>query len=410
MERIRCISITHRSAPVELREKIRVEAGDIRRILAQGAECFWLNTCNRTEVYWTGLDTGIVYDMLSVGSGIDRRSLEAVSELLSGGRAVGHLFSVASGLDSLVLGETQILGQVKDAYREALASGTTGTILNKALHRAFRAAKRVRTETGVGAYPVSVASQAVELAEHVFGDAGGSSALVVGAGEMAAIAARRLKDRGARSLRIVNRTYDSACSLACELGGVAGRFEDLVREIALSDIVISSTGASSPIITRDMVAQAMRLRRNRPLIIVDIALPRDVEEGARDCYNCYIYDIDALQAIVNRHFAEREAEAEKARAIVEEEVATFSRWLRSLSAQATIQELYALMDALAEEQTRAMAGTGDGVRVEQALRSAYRRLLHRPVSFLKEHPDARHIEYVRRVFKLDDDHTDRHKG
>ncbi|HPP79601.1 MAG TPA: glutamyl-tRNA reductase, partial [Deltaproteobacteria bacterium] len=196
----------------------------------------------------------------------------------------------------------------------------------------------------------------------------------------------------------------------CELGGEAGRFEDLERELASSDVVITSTGAARPIITREMVQRAMGIRRNRPLIIVDIALPRDVDEGAKECYNCYLYDIDALQAIVDRHFAEREAEAARAMAIIEEEVATFERWLRSLSAQATIRDLYALADAIAVEQAREVSSKVDATVVEQALRTSLRRMLHRPVSFLKEHPDARHIEYVRRIFRLDEDHEDRHKG
>lgn len=410
MERIRCISVSHKSAPVDVRERIRMDGESLREVLDPDAECFWLNTCNRSEVYWTISGPHAVYGLLCRLSGFDRARIEAMSVYLEGRHAVSHLFSVASGLDSMVLGETQILGQVKDAYREALAAGSTRTVLNKALHRAFRAAKRVRTETGIGAYPVSVASQAVELAEHVFGDITGSTVLVVGAGDMASIAARRLRDRGVRSLRIVNRTYETAQALACELGGEAGRFEDLARELASSDVVITSTGAARPIITREMVQRAMGIRRNRPLIIVDIALPRDVDEGAKECYNCYLYDIDALQAIVDRHFAEREAEAARAMAIIEEEVATFERWLRSLSAQATIRDLYALADAIAVEQAREVSSKVDATIVEQALRTSLRRMLHRPVSFLKEHPDARHIEYVRRIFRLDEDHEDRHKG
>ncbi len=411
MERIRCISINHRTAPVDIRERLRVEPAALHAVLGKDCESFALNTCNRTEVYWTGIDSEAMYDILSSLWHIDGVQIPGISEFLSGTEAVSHLFKVASGLDSLVIGETQILGQMKDAYRDALAAGTTSTILNKALHRAFRAAKRIRTETSIGSYPVSVASEAVELAEHVFGDVTESTVVVVGAGDMAAIAAGRLMDRGVTSLHIVNRTPQAACRLADELGGLARPFEELQQELAEGDIVITSTGSARPIITRDMVARAMKARKNRPLIIIDIAVPRDVEAAAASCYNCYLYDIDALKTIVDKHFTMREGEAVRARAIVEEEAEKFVRWMESLSAQATIKDLFALMDVHITEQIRGMPGSPqEKALVEQGLRSTYKRLLHRPVTFLKEHPGIRYIDYVRRVFQLDEEYTDRHKG
>lgn len=411
MERIHCISVNHRTAPVDIRERVRVEPAELKGILSGNAEAFALNTCNRTEVYWTGLDTDAVVHLLERLSGQEGDRIRQASELMSGRSAVRHLFLVASGLDSLVLGEPQILGQMKDAYREALATGTTDTILNKVLHRAFRSAKRVRTETSIGSYSISVASQAVELAEHVFGDICGTTVLVVGAGDMAGIAARRLKDRGARHLRIVNRTHLAACRLAEDLGGLARPFEDLAGELAVSDIVITSTGSAVPIITRDMVASAMRLRKNRPVIIIDIAVPRDVEEAAGACYNCYLYDIDALKSIVDRHFAHREAEAARAQDIIEEEADKFEKWLSSLSAQDTIRDLFALMDAhIADQLSSLPIPEEEKTVLDQNLRSSYKRLLHRPVSFLKEHPGIKHIDYVRRIFQLDEDYSDRHKG
>lgn len=411
MERIGCISVNHRTAPVDVRERIRVEPEDVKGILVKDAEAFALNTCNRTEVYWTGLEPVAIYRLLADLSGYDEEGIRDSSEFLSGRDAVRHLFKVASGLDSLVLGEPQILGQLKDAYRDALEAGTTDTILNKVLHRAFRSAKRIRTETGIGSYPLSVASEAVELAEHIFGDISESTVLVVGAGDMAGIAARRLKDRGVRRLCIANRTHAAACRLAEDLGGIARPFETLAEELVTSDIVITSTGSAQPVITRDMVASAMKLRKNRPVIIIDIAVPRDVEEAAGKCYNCYLYDIDALKAIVDRHFAHREAEARKAASIIEEESDKFEKWLSSLSAQSTIRDLFALMDSHIAEQVNGLSMHDDEkTALEQVLRSSYKRLLHRPVSFLKEHPGPRYIEYVRRIFKLDEDYSDRHKG
>jgi len=411
MERINCISINHRTAPVDIRERIRVDHTDLKDVVAGGVEAFALNTCNRTEVYWTVLDSGPVYRLLERVSPYEEDRIRGASEFLSGRDAVRHLFMVASGLDSLVLGEPQILGQMKDAYRDALASGTTDTILNKALHRAFRSAKRIRTETAIGSYSVSVASEAVELAEHIFGDIGESIVLVVGAGDMAGIAARRLKDRGARHLRIVNRTHAAACQLAGDLGGIARPLESLAEELMTSDIVITSTGSARPIITREMVVAAMKRRKNKPIIIIDIAVPRDVEEAAGKCYNCYLYDIDALKAIVDRHFAHREAEAQKALSIIEEEADKFQTWLSSLSAQNTIKDLFSLMDSQIADQIRGQSMTEEErALLAQHLRSAYKRLLHRPVSFLKEHPMAKYIEHVRRIFQLDEDYPDRHKG
>jgi glutamyl-tRNA reductase len=411
MERICCISINHKNAPVDIRERIRVEPADLQAIFDQDSEACPLNTCNRTEVYFSAMEKGAIFQLLERLSGVDRPAIEQVSEYLTGSDAVRHLFMVASGLDSLVLGEPQILGQLKDAYRQALSINTTDTIMNKALHRAFRTAKRIRTETTIGAYPVSVASEAVELAGHIFGDISDSTVLIVGAGDMAGIAAKRLKDRGVKQLRIINRTHTAACELANDLGGVAIPFGQLSTELAASDIVITSTGSMRPIITRDMVASAMKARKNRPIIIIDIAVPRDVEEAVGKCYNCYLYDIDALKAIVDKHFAHREAEAKRALGIIDEEVDKFEKWLDSLSAETTIKDLFKLMDVhIADQLDRLSIPEEDKSVVENSLRISYKRLLHRPVSFLKEHPEIKYIENVRRIFQLDEDFSDRHKG
>ncbi len=411
MDHICCISINHKNAPVNIRERFRIEPTDMLSILGKDSEAYTLNTCNRTEVYWTAIEKEMVYDLLERISGIDKATIYQVSEYFTGSQAVHHLFMVVSALDSLVIGEPQILGQVKDAYREALAANTTSTILNKAIHRAFRAAKRIRTETSIGAYSVSVASEAVELATHIFGDITLSRVLVIGAGDMADIAAKRLKDRGVNTLVIMNRTHNTACELARELSGTAKPFESLEEELSLSDIVISSTGSQHPIITRDMVMTAMKLRKNRPIIIIDIAVPRDVDPAAGKCYNCYLYDIDALKSIVDRHFAHREAEAATALSIITAEVDKYERWISSLTAQATIKDLFSLVDTYIEDQVRNMPlPEAEKAVVEQSLRSSFKRLLHRPVNFLKEHPGTTYIEYMRRIFQLDEDFSDRHKG
>jgi len=411
MNRISCISINHRSAPVEIREKIILPPRDFQDMKHQGAEAYALCTCNRTEVYWTGIDEQILLKKIGAVSGLPGDTIRRHCEIFRGQEAIRHLFMVASGLDSLVIGENQILGQVKDAYREALAAGTTSVFLNKALHRAFRTAKRVRTETDVGRYPISVASQAVELACHIFGDIGKSPVLIIGAGDMAGIAARRLKDRGARDLVIINRTISAACSLADELGGKPRPFEALREELIRCAIVVSSTGSPVPIITKPMMNEVMKQRKNAPIILIDIAVPRDVDPEAGKCYNCYLYDIDALKTIVDKHVAFRREEMDKALAIISSEVERFGKWVESLNAQITIRDLFSLMDEyIASESGGNSLPPEQAAVVEQRLRISLRRFLHRAASYLKEHPSLANIEHTRRIFQLDEDYQDRHKG
>jgi glutamyl-tRNA reductase len=411
MNRMGCISINYRVAPVEIREKALASLKDFEDLLSRDAELFALTTCNRTEVYWTGIEADAVMARLARITGLSAEELARVSEKLQGREAVRHLFRVSSGLDSLVIGEAQILGQVKEAYREALGAKTTSTFLDKALHRAFRTAKRVRTETDIGKYPVSVASEAVELACHIFGDIRQSSVLVVGAGDMASIAAMRLKDRGAGSLVIVNRTHAAACTLAKELGGTPKPFESMKDELVRCDIVIASTGSPAPIITRPLMDEVMKARKHSPLIIIDIAVPRDVDPAVSKCYNCYLYDIDALKGIVDRHLTNREEQAEKALGIVAGEVDLFEKWVYSLNAQSTIRDLFSLLDSHVEDEVRQSGATGEeAARLEQSMRTSSRRLIHRVVSFLKEHPSLANIEHTRRLFQLDGNYQDRHKG
>ena len=410
MNLISCISINHRNTPIEIREQIRIEPKDLLPIMGKNSETFTLNTCNRTEVYFRELSAEAVYAHLSSLCGIAQDALEDMSDHFMGRDAIGHMFMVACGLDSLVLGEPQILGQIKDAYRDCLSVNTTGTLLNKALHRAFRTAKRIRTETDIGKYSVSVASEAVELTSHIFGDIAGSTACIIGAGDMASIAAKRLKGRGVKKMSIINRTQSAARDLAEELGGVPKPFESLKDELAICDIVISSTGSPTPIITRDMIEAVMKLRKNSPIIIIDIAVPRDVDPDAGKCYNCYLYDIDSLKSIVDRHFKNRQESTQQALGIINHEIAGFENWLHSLNANSTIKDLFSLMEEYIEEQLRDLPLDKEKkVIVENALRTSLKRFIHRPVSFLKKRPTVEYIEQTRRIFQLDEDYQDRHK-
>ncbi len=411
MNPVNCISINHRTAPLSVREKLIIKPTDISGILSDGMEAYVLCTCNRTEIYWVNTGENRIWGLLAEISKLSAEELKTCSEFFSGQEAIRHLFMVASGLDSLILGEPQILGQVKDAYRESVAHGITSIYLDKALHRTFKAAKRVRTETDIGSYPVSVASEAVELACHIFDDIKKSRALIIGAGDMASIAGKRLREKGVNSISVLNRTYENACLLASELDGIPKPFDSLKEELATSDIIITSTGSPLPVITRELMSEVMKRRKNRELIIIDIAVPRDVESEVARLYNCYLYDIDALKSIADRHYSKRLLHTGKAIEIINYEVDLFERWLSRLNAQDTIKDLYSLIETYAREQS-SLQTLNDEERTafESALRSGLKRFLHRPVSFLNDHPATLHIEYARRLFKLDDEYKDRHKG
>jgi glutamyl-tRNA reductase len=411
MNPINCISINHRTAPLSVRERLIIKPSDISGILSDGMEAYVLCTCNRTEIYWVNAVENSIWKVLTGISGINTEKLKTYSESFSGQEALRHLFTVASGLDSLVLGEPQILGQVKDAYRESVAHGITSIYLDKALHRTFKAAKRVRTETDIGNYPVSVASEAVELACHIFDDIKKSRALIIGAGDMASIAGKRLRVKGVNTITVLNRTYENACLLASELDGIPKPFDSLKEELVASDIIITSTGSLIPIITKEMMSEVMKHRKNREVIIIDIAVPRDVESEVSRLYNCFLYDIDALKSIADKHYSKRLLHTGKAIEIINYEVDLFERWLSRLNAQDTIKDMYSLIESYAKEQSSLQElPDGEKMAFETALKSGLKRFLHRPVSFLNDHPAAVHIEYARRLFKLDEEYKDRHKG
>lgn len=405
MKRLQALSLSHKTAPVAVRERVRLSLEAAARLKAD--EIFVLNTCNRSEIYWVGLEAAQVLSLLRLETGLDEASLRSHFSYFEGEAALTHLMRVACGLESLVVGEIQILGQLKEAYRLCCEHGLPGLYLNKALHRAFRAAKRVHSETGLGRYPISVASEAVELASHIFGSIEKSQVLLIGAGDMAGLAANRLKERGVREICILNRTYQNACTLASELEGRPAAFDCLEDELGSCDIVIASAGADEPIITSALMQAVMRRRKNRPLFMIDIALPRNIEAQVGQLYNCFVYDLDALQSIVEKNRCCRASEIECAEGLIAEEVAAYAHWLKGLDASATITELYALSERYIADQLEELA-PAERAEMEAALGLLARRLLHLPVSFLKDHPDTQNIDLLRRIFKLDEDYQDRY--
>ncbi len=421
-ERLLLVGLNHRTAPVEVRERFALEKKGthpldiLRQELPQASEAYFLSTCNRVEFLLVTEEVeetlAGLKDLLARETGLPRSRFEPHLYVLRDREAVRHLFRVAAGLDSMVLGEPQILGQVKEAYREAARRRTTGPILNRLLHRTFSVAKRVRTETGIGSYAVSVSYAAVELAKKIFGSLRGKKALLVGAGEMAELAAQHLLSAGVEKMLVANRTFSRAVELAERFRGEAYSLEELPECLLEADIVISSTGAPGYVITRETVKPLLRKRRLRPLFFIDIAVPRDIEPAVNELENVYVFDIDDLKQVVEENLGRRRKEARRADRIIEEEVLKFERWLRELEVYPTIK---ALREKAEEIRRRELARTLPRLRnlspedkeaLEVMTEAIVNKILHAPILYLKMgyHRMGREaITTVRRVFDLDGD-------
>jgi glutamyl-tRNA reductase len=412
--------MNHRTAPVALREQLALEEEKIREILADLAgrgfleEVMILSTCNRVEVYGVAAVPGearsLALGRLASQRGLAWRDLEPLVYTVTGEAAALHAFRVAASLDSMVLGEPQILGQVKDAFALAQAVGTAGPVLHALMSQAFSAAKRVRSETDVGRLAVSIAYAAVELARKIFEGLEGKAVLLVGAGEMSELAARHLVDQGALPVYVANRTGSRAQELARRLGGTPVPFEQLAATLALVDIVITSTAAREPIVTAAAVQAALQTRRGRPLFLIDIAVPRNVEPAVNDLENAFCYDIDDLRAVVEANLKERQREAVRAQALLEGEVAKFAARLQHLEVVPTIVSLREKLEAIRRaELERALArlpGSGEETRrVMEALSQAIvNKVLHAPMVKLKDSSRAGHgrrwTEMISELFGL----------
>ena len=351
------VGISHRTAPVELRERVDFQArgvADALRALAErgsAREAVVVSTCNRAELYVACDEAAatrqdlvrFVSDFNGVAAGDIAPHVYDVTDL----DVARHLFRVAAGLDSLVMGEPQILGQVKDAHTIATDAHTSGPVLNRLFHASFAVGKRVRTETGLGAGAVSVSYAAVALAHKIFGDLGGRSVAVIGAGEMGKLTALHMKSHAVKHVTIVSRTMAHAARTAEAIGGAsAAPWEELDAVLGASDIVITATGAASPILTKAHIEAVMRPRRNRPLFIIDIAMPRDVEAAAGEIEQVFLYNIDDLQATVRENLARRASEVARAETIVNEEVEKFGSWFRSRRAIPTVVALRERFEAI----------------------------------------------------------------
>jgi glutamyl-tRNA reductase len=424
MRKLGIVGLSHKTAPIEVRERVAFAEEHLTASLHEltglpgVAEAMIVSTCNRVEIYAAVEGAGAL-------DGLQRHVIEgralppSVKAHLyahEGEPALRHLFRVTASLDSMVVGESQILGQVKQAFAVAMEAGTVGAVLQRALPRAFSLAKRVRTETDVARNSASIASAAVDLARQIFGELRGRHVLVVGAGKMGDLSARHLQGAGIGSLTVVNRTEARAQALAEKLGGQAASWNDLDRLLQKVDIVLCSTGANEPVITADRVKRVMHARKGRWLFFIDIAVPRDVESAVGDIENVYLYDVDALENIVAQARAARQREANEAEAMVAEELKRYVEHEVALGVVPTIKLLRGRFLEVAQAEVErtlprlSALGERDRAVVQSMAEAIVNKLLHVPLTKLKAeariNPESELAAHVRGLFDLHTGHTE----
>ena len=417
------IGLSHKTAPVEIREKCCIPREKAKEFLGQLAgvpgvrEGMVLSTCNRLEVLSVVEDAedkaARIEDLLAGIAGMPAKELDPYLYLHRGEEAVRHLFRVTSSLDSMVLGEPQILGQVKEAYSQAVENRVSGLILNKLFHRSFFVAKRVRTETKIGSQAVSVSFAAVELAKKILGNLEDKRAMLIGAGEMSELAARHLMNQGVREIWVTNRTHQRALELAQAFQGKAVLFEDFPQQLKNVDIVLSSTGSTRYIIRKEPLTEVLRARKNRPIFFIDIAVPRDVDPAINEMDNVYVYDIDDLQGLVESNKEERKRQVQQAEEIVTQGVEAFTAWLRSLEVVPTILALRNRLEEIRRREVDKALSLFKNVSEDERraldllTNSIINKILHHPITLLKHQESRDHgkfyIEMTRKIFQLDEE-------
>jgi glutamyl-tRNA reductase len=414
------VGLSHKTAPVEIREKLAFAPTAMERPLRQMlelptiAEGLIVSTCNRVELCAATKEPEAAIAAL-------RRFLAEYHEVppeeingklynYQGEEAIRHLFRVSSSLDSMVLGEPQILGQIKTAYGYAAEFRTCGLILNRFLHKAFSVAKRVRTETAIASNAVSVSFAAVEMARKIFDRLDNKAVMIIGAGEMCELAARHFVANGVSKVLVTNRTFERAEKLAAEFQGKAIPFEDFVDHLAEVDIVMTSTGAPNFILGQRQMEEVLKRRKNRPMFLIDIAVPRDIDPKVNKLDNAYLYDVDDLQGVVQANLKERQKEASKAEAIVEQEIGQFHQWLGNLEVKPTIIALRRKLEEIRlQELDKTFSNLKDltaGQRksIEAMSSAIINKILHQPTSILKrtqnDSSGEDYVDAVRVLFDL----------
>jgi len=418
------VGINHTTAPVEVREKLAFSEAEteaaLRELKADSAieEALLLSTCNRTEL--------IVKRRAISGEGNGGAAPELLTRKLSSWKQTGelppevfyihrdidaarHIFRVSAGLESMIVGESQILAQTKESYRIACKAGANGYMMNRLMHATFKVGKRARAETEIGIGAVSISLAAVELSQRIFRDLSKKSALVVGAGETAALTAEHFVQKNIGSLTVVNRTYEKAEELARRLGGSAAPLSSLAESIAKSDVVITSTSAPSYLVTPEIMRVAVNIRQKRPIFLIDIGVPRNIDPAVNKIYNVFAHDIDDLNKIVDKNLARRRSETPKVEKIIDEEIALLEEWYRSLEVTPTIKQLVERIESVRREEMKKSSrhfSREQMEKVDALTQSIVNKILHHPISRLRESgddsDDARFlVETVRNIFNLE---------
>jgi len=414
------IGLSHKTAPVEIREKLAFAPTAMERPLRQMLELptitegLIVSTCNRVELCAvTKEPDAAIAELRRFLAEYHEVSPEEINENLfdyQGEEAIRNLFRVSSSLDSMVLGEPQILGQIKTAYGYAAEFKTAGLILNRFLHKAFSVAKRVRTETAIASNAVSVSFAAVELARKIFDRIDNKGVMIIGAGEMCELAARHFVANGISKVLVTNRTFERAEKLAAEFNGKAVPFDSFVDHLAEVDIIMTSTGAPNFILGKRQMEEVLKRRKNRPMFLIDIAVPRDIDPKVNDISNTYLYDVDDLQGVVQANLKERQKEAGKAEAIVEQEIGQFHLWLGNLEVKPTVIALRRKLDEIRQQELEKTFGnlkdlTGKQRKSIEAMAGAIiNKILHKPTAILKNSQNDMsgedYVDAIRTLFDL----------
>lgn len=415
------VGLNHQSTPVEIREKMSFHPSQIQEALKTlrsypGLEgVLILSTCNRTEIYAATTDvevgTASIKKFLSVHHGIEEKLLSQYLYVHTLYDAIRHLFRVTAGLDSMVRGETQIIGQVANAYQQANDAEVTNKAINVFFQTALSVGKRIRTETQIDQHPVSISYTAVELAKQQYGELQGKGILILGAGEMSTLTIRNLVAAGASTVMVSNRSYEKAVSLAKEFAGQAVRFDEMDKYLETVDIVISATAATHFVIQPERLETIMKKRQGRPLLLIDIAVPRDIHPGVRELKNITLFDIDDLRGVIDRHHQERELAALKAEKIIDEEMNRFVKWHNSLFVVPTIVALQQKGQQIKDVQLERALDRLGGLTAKQEkivrsmANSIVNQLLHLPITNLKEYASTSqghlYTEILQNLFDLD---------
>ncbi len=424
MRDIVLLGLNHKTAPVDVRECIAFTAEETDRalVMLRGnptiGESVLFSTCNRIELLMAvderDAAVRIAKAFIAEFKKVPLSQFENALYQYVGDEAVRHTMQVAASLDSMVVGEPQILGQMKEAYRKATVEKTSGVILNKLLHRTFMVAKKVRTETGIGDHAVSISYAAIELGKKIFGDLEGKRVMLIGAGEMAELAVDHLIRNRAGTITVANRTFARGVELANRFRGKAIKFEEIIDCISDVDIVISSTGAPEYVLQKNQIKAAMKSRRNRSLFFIDIAVPRDIDPAINRINNAYVYDIDDLKGIVDENIDDRNREAVKAHRIIDEAVIGFHQWVDTLKVVPTIVSLRGKVETMARQELEKTLvslnhlSESDKRAIQRMTGALVNKILHEPTDYLKKDGCRGNksvaLDLTRKLFNLEENH------